>query len=123
MATAGPLVLALVPDLFFLSRLRAAAEARGAKVEVVRRADRLAGRAIEARPALVIVDMGTRGEDWAAAIRALRADPAGAALPVVAFGPHVDQEAQSEARAAGASRVLSNSRFTETLPDLLAGYV
>jgi hypothetical protein len=42
---------------------------------------------------------------------------------VVAFGPHVDQESQTAARASGADRVLSNSRFTETLPDLLARYV
>jgi CheY-like chemotaxis protein len=116
-------ILALIPDLWFLSRVQAAAAERGARVVSVRRAERLAAAATATPPALVIVDMGTgtRGQDWAAAIGAVKALPG--AAPVVAFGPHVDAAAQAAARAAGADRVLSNSRLTETLPDLLARYL
>jgi CheY-like chemotaxis protein len=119
----SPLILALVPDLWFLSRLRASAAEYGAVVESVRRAEHLAARAAAARPALVIVDIGTPGQDWAAAIRQLKQATATAAVPVVAFGPHVDHAGQAAARAAGADRVLSNRRFTEALPATLAGYL
>jgi CheY-like chemotaxis protein len=120
MTTTSPTILALVPDLWFLSRLRSAAEAAGLAVEVVRRVDRLAGRAAELAPVLIVVDMGIVGQDWAAAVTAVKADPTTAAIPLIAFGPHVDQASQAAARVAGADRVLSNRRFTERLPELLA---
>lgn len=123
MPTDQPLILALVPDLWFLARLRASAAAYGATVEDLRRAEHLAARAAATRPALIIVDIGTPDQDWAAAIRQLKQAAATATVPVIAFGPHVDQAGQAAARAAGADRVLSNRRFTETLPALLAGYL
>jgi CheY-like chemotaxis protein len=115
-------ILALVPDLFFLSRLRAAAAGHGLTVEAVRWAEQLVERATRLQPALVVIDMGSDGQDWASALRALQAEPATAALPVIAFGPHVDRQSQATARAAGATRVLSNSGFTERLSELLADY-
>lgn len=123
MSATSPTVLALVPDLFFLSRLRAAATGHGARVEVVRHPTDLAARAAALAPALIVVDMGSAGNDWAAAIRSVRDDPATAALPLVAFGPHVEGDNQAAARAAGATRVLSNSRFVADLPELLARYL
>ena len=123
MAASTPTILALVPDLFFLSRIRAAAEQHGVAVETVRRAERLVPRATEVAPTLIIVDMGIVDQDWAAAVRDLKANPATASVPLIAFGPHVDHESQTTARSAGADRVLSNSRFTESLPDLLDHYL
>jgi CheY-like chemotaxis protein len=123
MPTQPPLILALAPDLWFLTRLRSAAEAVGALVEPVRRAERLHERAAEARPALIVVDMATPAQDWAAAIRALKGDPRTAATIVVAFGPHVDAASQRAARDAGADRVLSNRAFTDAFPRLLADYL
>ena len=119
----APVILALIPDLWFLSRVQAVAAERGARVVSVRRAERLAEAAVATPPVVVIVDMGTgtQGQDWAAAIVAVKAMPN--AAPVIAFGPHVDADSQSAARAAGADRVLSNSRLVETLPDLLARYL
>lgn len=116
-------IMALVPDLFFLSRLREAATSRAVTIEVVRRAERLAERASEVGPALIILDMGIVAQDWLSALQALRANPTTAQLPVVAFGPHVDQAAQAAARAAGATRVLANSRFVETVADLIDHYL
>lgn len=123
MSATSPAVLALVPDLFFLSRLRAAVTGHGARVEAVRRPADLATRAAALAPALIVVDMGSAGNDWAAAIRSVRDDPVTAALPIIAFGPHVEVDNQAAARAAGATRVLSNSRFVADLPGLLARYL
>jgi DNA-binding NarL/FixJ family response regulator len=123
MSNRPPLILALAPDLWFLTRLRTAAEAVDAVVEPVRRAERLYDRAVEARPALVVVDMATPAQDWAAAIRAIKDDHRTAAIVVVAFGPHVDAASQRAARDAGADRVLSNRAFTDAFPRLLADHL
>jgi CheY-like chemotaxis protein len=118
-----PVILALAHNLWFQTRLRGAAESVGAVVEPVGRADQLAERAGRVRPALIVVDMATPGQDWAAAIRAIRSDGVTATVPIVAFGPHVDADGQRLARQAGADRVLSNRAFTDTLPHVLARYV
>ena len=63
---------------------------------------------------ILIVDLRARG-DWEATIRAAVARN----MPVVAFGPHVDAEGRQKAKAAGASRVLSNSKLARDLPIIL----
>jgi hypothetical protein len=70
--------------------------------------DRLAER-------LVIVNFSIQGVDWEAAIRQARALD----YSVLAFGSHVDLEAQTRARQAGASRVVANSRFASDMPGLV----
>jgi hypothetical protein len=37
-------------------------------------------------------------------------------VPVIAFGSHVDLETQAEARKAGATRVIANSKLAMDLP-------
>jgi hypothetical protein len=65
--------------------------------------------------ALVIVNFSIQGVDWEAAIRQARA----LGYPVLAFGSHIDLEAQARARQAGASRVVANSRFASDMPGLV----
>ncbi|MFO7259926.1 MAG: hypothetical protein DIU52_002140 [bacterium] len=115
----GP-VLALAADLLFASRIRATAAAIGATVHLVRSAEELLARARETSPRLVLIDLQARAGDPADAIRRLRAAPETAAVPIIAFGPHVSREAIEAARAAGATRVLARSAFVRELPGLLA---
>ena len=67
------------------------------------------------KPALVIVNIATPGIDWEAAIRQARA----AGYPVLAFGSHMDLEARAKALAAGAQRVVANSKFASDMPGLV----
>ena len=73
--TPGP-VLALVADLLFAARIRAAARAAGVEAIVVHNATELLVRARAAKPRLVLVDMGVRSGDPAAAVAGLRAEAA-----------------------------------------------
>jgi CheY-like chemotaxis protein len=112
-------VIALVDDLLFLSRIREAARGCGAEVRTARAAkDLVAGARDGGR--LVLVDADSDRLPWEEAVRALRSDPPGASLPVVAFLSHVHAERAEAARAAGCSRVLSRSGFVQELPRLLA---
>jgi DNA-binding NtrC family response regulator len=54
--------------------------------------------------------------DWAQAIGAARE----LALPVIAYGSHVDTETMAQARAAGATRVIANSKLAADLPAIVA---
>ena len=67
------------------------------------------------KPALVIVNTATTGVDWEAAIRQART----AGYPVLAFGSHMDLEARAKALAAGAQRVVANSKFSSDMPGLV----
>jgi CheY-like chemotaxis protein len=114
-----PRLVALVDDLLFLSRIREAGRAAGIEVRAVRSTrDTLAAAGQGGR--LVLVDADSERLPWREAVAALRAEPALAALPVIAFVSHVRAELAEAARAAGASRVLARSAFVEELPELAA---
>jgi DNA-binding response OmpR family regulator len=69
----------------------------------------------DTQPVLVIVNTATKGVDWEAAIRAARANN----RPVLAFGSHMDLDARAKALAAGANKVVANSKFSRDMPDLV----
>ena len=113
-------VIALVDDLMFLSRVREAA--RGADVAVrPARGTREVVEAARTGACLVIVDLDSSRLPWAEAVRALRAEPSGAGLPVVGFLSHLNAQAAREAREAGCTEVMARSAFVKELPGLLAG--
>lgn len=111
-------ILALEKDLFFSVRMRDTLRHHDMNVTTVRTLPAFEQRletANEEKPVLVIINISTMGVDWEAAIRAARAKE----LPVLAFGSHMDLEARSKALAAGAQRVVANSKFTSDMPGLV----
>ena len=119
---AEQLVLALVPDLMFATQIEQVLERLDYTPTFAQDAAALLARARMAPPALVLLDLAARGIDVPAAIQSLKADPATRAVPVIAFGPHLDATAQAAARAAGADAVVANSKLAFDLPGLLARY-
>ncbi len=112
-------VLALVSDLFFGSRIAAAARAAGVAVRTVRTLAELERVLGEGAPRLVLVDLEAPGADPLEAIarcRRLASPPR-----VVAFGPHVQEELLDAARARGADEALPRGALTASLPRLLRG--
>ncbi len=114
------MIVALVDDLMFLSRIREAAGGTGAEVRAVRTGSALL-EACRAAPALVVADLDSPRLQAAEAIRALRDDPAGASLTVIGFYSHVHDDRAQAAAAAGASRAMPRSAFVRELPGLIAG--
>ena len=117
-------VVAVVRDLFFAVRIRDTLRPRGYLVEVAKSADALrqALAAPVAPPALIIVDLAFSASDPPRLIAGLKADPATAALPILAFGSHLDHASRAAARAAGADRVVANSKLADDLPELVSRY-
>ena len=109
----------VVPDLFFATRIQETARAAGVTL-VAAAAPALVETCRAQRPALVIVELEA-GSPTLAAVRGLARDPGTAAIPIVGFYSHVDQETRRAAEAAGVGLVLPRSAFTARLADLLTG--
>jgi CheY-like chemotaxis protein len=112
--------IALEDDLMFLSRIREAARATGAEVVVARSREALLEACRAEPPGVVLADLDSPRLAAIGAIRALKAEPALAGIPVVGFFSHVHEALAREAQAAGCERVLARSAFVRELPRLLA---
>ena len=111
-------ILALEKDLFFSVKIRDTLSHYDIDVTTVRTLASLEqGLAADRdeKPALVIVDIASKGIDWEAAIRMIRAHN----LPVLAFGSHMDLDARARAIQAGAQKVVANSKFSKDMPALV----
>jgi len=112
-------VYALVPDLFFMTKIGTTASNLGVVVEELR-----PNRAITAcrnvPPDLLLVDLESAG-DPLEVIRVLKANDETRGIRIVAFHSHVDRALGDHARAAGADHVLPRSAFAIKLPGILNG--
>ena len=106
--------LLLDNDLFFVAKISATLKHAGYTTQTARTLDAftqgLADKP-ESKPDIALVNTAARGVDWRAGIVAARE----AGVPVIAFGSHVDLETQAEARKAGATRVIANSKLATDL--------
>lgn len=109
-------LLALEKDLFFSVKIRDTLRHHQYDVLVARTLSSFEQQlSTDPGPALAIINISIAGVDWETAIRQARTHN----IPVLAFGSHVDLEAQKKARAAGAQRVLANSKFSSDMPGVI----
>jgi DNA-binding NarL/FixJ family response regulator len=109
------LVLALVDDLVFASRIQVEAENAGAQLQRLSSAKALRDAVRVERPALIIVDLDGMGFDGVAALQDLREEPAADGVPRLAYGSHVEPERLAAAAAAGPAEAMARSRFVQVL--------
>src|SRR5689334_478694 len=106
--------LLLDNDLFFVAKISATLKHAGFATRTARTLDAFA-QGVAEKPDIALVNTAARGVDWRAGIAAARE----ANVPVIAFGSHVDLETQAEARKAGATRVIANSKLATDLPGIV----
>jgi CheY-like chemotaxis protein len=75
------------------------------------------------QPALIIFDLDNSHVPWSGWISLIKSVPATRRIPVLCFGPHKDLDAMNTARKAGADLVISRSRFTSSLPNIITKHV
>jgi CheY-like chemotaxis protein len=115
-------VVAVVRDLFFSIRIKETLQAHDYMVAVARSQQALDDALAAAPPALIIIDLNFRGIDPPTTIAQLKGNPATRGIPILAFGSHLDQASRDAAKAAGADRVVPNSKLAEDLPALARRY-
>jgi len=108
-------VLLLERDLFFSVKIRDTLRHLNYETVVARNEEDFARKLAANAPKLAIINIATAGVAWERVIAQARA----ADVPVLAFGPHVDLEAQQQARQADANRVVSNSKLAQDLPAIV----
>ncbi len=108
-------VVFLTSDLMFSSQVMGAASTLGLKVQVVA-GSQLAGK-LSSNCRLVLVDLSLPGLQLEPAIATVR--ETAPAARIVAYGPHVDEQALADAQAAGADLVLSRGQFHQQYAELL----
>jgi CheY-like chemotaxis protein len=113
------MVLVVVDDLMFRSKISTAAKAVGASIAAATNAEAAVTRARELQPHLIILDLDSRRTQPFEVLRQLASDPTLAAIPTLGFVSHVHADAIREARALGIGEVLARSAFAVNLPDIL----
>lgn len=114
-------ILAILDDLMFTSKIRSAAQHACATVSFARSAANALERMQETVPALVIFDLNNPRTDPLGIVAAMKGDARLMQVPTIGFVSHVDGTTIEAARAAGVGKVLARSAFVAQLPDLLAG--
>ena len=119
------LVLIVEDDPTNLMLTRAVLERDGYRTEAARSAEDALEHLQHVRPDLILMDVGLPGRDGLTLTRQLKADPAMAAIPIVAVTAHAMREDQTRALAAGCdgyiSKPISPRTFTSEIEALLRG--
>ena len=112
------MILALVDDLFFLSKIQQPAQHVGVTVKSAQPAD-LPDLAIQDVPNALIIDLNHRSGKALEVLRTLKADLKTKDIAAIGFVSHVQNDLIAAARDAGCDLVLARSAFVSQLPSLL----
>lgn len=113
------LIIAVVEDLFFASKIRGTGEQVGSRVQFVKSIPDAMAKAGAENPALVVVDLNAGCCDAVELARAFKGDDNLNTIPLLGFFSHVQAELQQAALAAGFDNVMPRSAFTNQLAQIL----
>ena len=113
------IVISVVDDMFFASKIRAIAEAAGVEISSPRSQEAVVSKARETKPGLIVVDLHNQRIDPVALARELKADEQLRGIKLLGFFSHVQTELQRNAVAAGFDRVIPRSVFARDLEEIL----
>jgi PleD family two-component response regulator len=114
------MVIAVVDDLLFSSKIRSIADQAGREVKFLRQAGGAFESIATERPSLVILDLDREALDPIGLVRAIRADAALRSIRLAAFVRHTSAGLIKDAREAGVDLVLARSAFFPALAEMLA---
>jgi CheY-like chemotaxis protein len=113
------MIIAVVDDLLFCSRIRGAAREAGVPIRFARSPEAFREAVAAAAPTLVILDLDAERLDPLGAVASLKADPPATPVRTVGFVSHVRADRVAAARAAGVDEVLARSAFATDLPAIV----
>lgn len=115
------MILYCAADLLWASKIKGTADALGLPCRPVRNLDMLGARLGDSAVRALIVDLESEhGLDLIGHLRGgLGAAGPGAAVRILAFGPHVMVEKLRQAKELGADTVMARGGFSARLPQIL----
>ena len=113
-------IIALVDDMFFSAKIRAAAQAVGCEVESVRSLEQLE-KSIANSPSLVILDLNSDRLNPIQTIETLKSSQATRGIPIIGFLSHVQVDLKEAAEKTGCDYVVPRSIFSMKLAEIVQG--
>jgi PleD family two-component response regulator len=113
------MILAVLDDLMFSSKIKTTAGQLGVTVTFARSADAAIAEMRKAAPSLVILDLNNARTNPLGIVASMKEDAALASIPTVGYASHVQTDVINAARQAGVGEVLARSAFTTQLADIL----
>jgi PleD family two-component response regulator len=113
------MIMAVLDDLMFTSKIRSAAGGLGATVVFARSRDTALAEMRKALPSLVIFDLNNRRIDPLGILAAMKEDSALAAVRTIGYVSHVDSGTIDASRRAGVDEVMARSAFVDRLAEIL----
>lgn len=114
-----PMILAVLDDLMFTSKIRTTAGQLGVAVAFARSAPSALAEIKKQRPSLVILDLNNPRTEPLAIVGALKQDPELASVRTVGYASHVQADVIQNARQAGVDDVMARSAFAQNLAAIL----
>ena len=114
------MILAVVDDLMFTSKIRSAASGVSGAVVFARSKDAALAEMRKNRPSLVILDLNNARSDPLGIVAEMKRDEGLSSVPTLGFVSHVHTELIDAARRVGVGEVLPRSAFTARLGEILS---
>ena len=115
------MILAVVDDLLFTSKIKSAAGQLGVPVVFARSSQAAIAEMRKQLPTLVVFDLDTTRTDPLGTLAVMKSDAALSAVRTVGFVSHVRADLIDTARNAGVDDVLARSAFVVRLAEILGG--
>lgn len=112
-------VIAVVDDMFFSSKIKAAAKSAGVKLDFVKNPNKFIEEVKADLPALIIFDLNSKRLRPLELIEELNSYQELKKTMTIGYLPHVEQELKKEASNLGFDVVMPRSRFVRELPSIL----
>jgi len=113
------MILAVLDDLMFSSKIKTAANQLGVALTFARSAEGALTAMRNAAPSLVILDLNNARINPLGIVAAMKEDAALASIPTLGYASHVQTDVINAARQAGVGEVLARSAFATQLGDIL----
>ena len=114
------MILAVVDDLMFMSKIRSMTTELGLGLTFARSSETALAEMRQRGPSLVIFDLNNPRTDPMGILRAMKGDQALASIRTIGYVSHVDAAAVDAARGAGVDEVVARSAFAQRLRELLS---
>src|SRR3954452_19074041 len=115
------MILAVLDDLMFTSKIKTTASKLGVAVTFARSTDGALAEMRKSAPSLVILDLNNARTNPLGIVAAMKQEPALAAIPTVGYVSHVETDVSAAARAARVADGLAPSAFKQPVPEILQG--
>jgi PleD family two-component response regulator len=113
------MIVAVLDDLMFSSKIKTAANQLGVAVAFARSADAAIAEMRKGTTSLVILDLNNTRTNPLGIVAEMKRDAALSAIPTVGYASHVQTDVIDAARQAGVGEVLARSTFTQQLGKIL----